>query len=141
MYAPIKLSIKTWAEDDRPREKLLLKGRAALSDAELLAILISSGNRKESAVDLSKRILGSVENNLEKLSKLSINELKNFSGMGEAKALSIMAALEIGRRRNATTTDEDSMKIRVSADAYRIIRPELEDLQQEEFWIMLLNRS
>lgn len=141
MYAPVKLSIKTWAEDDRPREKLLLKGRTALSDAELIAILIASGNRNESAVDLSKRILGSVENNLEKLSKLGITELKNFQGMGEAKALSIMAALELGRRRNVLLTDEDdAMKIRASKDAYRIIRPELDDLPHEEFWIMLTNR-
>ncbi len=141
MYAPIKLSIKSWAEDDRPREKLLLKGRTALSDAELIAILIGSGNRNESAVDLAKRILSSVENNLEKLSRLGINELKNFQGMGEAKALSIMAALELGRRRNVMLTDyDDSMKIRASRDAYRIIRPELDDLQHEEFWIMLTNR-
>jgi DNA repair protein RadC len=141
MYAPIKLSIKAWAEDDRPREKLLLKGRTSLSDAELIAILISSGNRNESAVDLSKRILGSVENNLEKLSRLGVNELKKFPGMGEAKALAIIAALELGRRKNASKMDEESMKIRSSNDSYRIIRPDLEDLPQEEFWILLLNRA
>jgi DNA repair protein RadC len=141
MYAPIKLSIKTWAEDDRPREKLLLKGRSSLSDAELIAILISTGSRTESAVDLAKRILLSGENNLEKLSKMSVSELKNFSGMGEAKALSIIAALELGRRRNSTITDNTSMKITSSGDAHRIIRSELEDLQHEEFYVMLLNRS
>ena len=141
MYAPVKLSIKEWAEDDRPREKLLLKGRSALSDAELIAILIGSGNRNESAVDLSKRILKTAENNLEKFSRMGISELKRFPGMGEAKALSILAALELGRRRNATITGEDSMKIRSSNDAYRIIRPDLEDLPHEEFWILVLNRS
>jgi DNA repair protein RadC len=141
MYPPIKLSIKAWAEDDRPREKMLLKGRHALSDAELMAILISCGNRTESAVDLSKRILASVENNLEKLAKMSITELKDFHGMGEAKALSVMAALELGKRRNSSLIDDDAMRIRSSADAYRIIRPELDDLPHEEFWIMFLNRS
>ncbi|MCX6312748.1 MAG: DNA repair protein RadC [Bacteroidetes bacterium] len=140
MYAPVKLSIKEWAEDDRPREKLLLKGRSALSDAELIAILIGSGNRNESAVDLSKRILNTAENNLEKFSRMGISELKRFPGMGEAKALSILAALELGRRRNANITGEDSMKIRSSNDAYRIIRPDLEDLPHEEFWILVLNR-
>ncbi len=141
MYAPIKLSIKAWAEDDRPREKMLIKGRNSLSDAELLAILIRSGNLTESAVDLAKRILASVGNNLDKLSKLGVNELKNFNGMGEAKALSIIAALEFGRRRNGTCEEEDSLRIRTSADAYRIARTELDDLPHEEFWVLLLNRS
>jgi DNA repair protein RadC len=141
MYAPVKLSIKEWAEDDRPREKLLLKGRNSLSDAELIAILISTGTRNESAVDLTKRILASVENNLDKLAKLSINELKNFNGMGEAKALSVIAALELGRRRNSVSSEDDTMRIRLSNDSYRIIRPELDDLPHEEFWVLLLNRS
>lgn len=141
MYAPLKLSIKAWAEDDRPREKLILKGRSSLSDAELIAILISSGNRNESAVDLAKRILQAADNNLEKLSKMDVSELKSFSGMGEAKALSIISALELGRRRNFTISDTSSMKVTASSDAYRIIRPELDDLPHEEFYIMLLNRS
>jgi DNA repair protein RadC len=142
MYAPVKLSIKSWADDDRPREKLLLKGRGVLSDAELLAIIISSGNRNESAVDLAKRILLASENNLEKLSKMSVSDLKGFSGVGEAKALSIIAALELARRKNlAIVTDNSSMKITSSHDAYRIIRPELDELQHEEFYVMLLNRS
>jgi DNA repair protein RadC len=142
MYAPIKLPIKTWAEDDRPREKLALKGRSTLSDAELIAILISTGNKKESAVDLAKRILLSVDHDLDKLSRVSIPDLKNFSGMGEAKALSIIAALELGRRRNAApVVDNSSMKITSSASAYRIVRPELDDLPHEEFYILLLNRS
>lgn len=141
MYAPVKLSIKAWADDDRPREKLILKGRSSLSDAELIAILIGSGSRNESAVDLAKRILQTADNNLEKFSRMTLVELKNFSGMGEAKALSIIAALELGRRRNSSVVDNSSMKITASADAYRIIRPELDDLQHEEFYIMLLNRS
>ena len=98
-------SIKYWAEDDKPREKLMLKGKAALSDAELIAILIGSGNRDESAVDLSKRILASVEN-LNALGKLSLQQLTNFKGIGEAKAISIIAAMELGRRRRAEETVE-----------------------------------
>jgi len=141
MYPPIKLSIKAWAEDDRPREKLLLKGRHSLSDAELMAILIGSGNRTESAVDLCKRILASADNNLDKMAKLNVSELKNFNGMGEAKALAVIAALELGRRRNSICTEDDSLRIRSSADSYRIVRTELDDLTHEEFWILLLNRS
>src|SRR5580704_1463784 len=95
-----KISIKSWAEEDRPREKLSGQGRRALTDAELIAILIGSGNRDESAVELSKRILHHYDNDLNKLAKASINELSNFRGIGEAKAISIIAALEIGRRRN-----------------------------------------
>ena len=96
---PTKLTIKTWAEEDRPREKLLLKGRSALSDAELIALLIGSGNRRVSAVELSKEILASVENNLNELAKLSVQDMMKFEGIGKAKAISIAAALELGRRR------------------------------------------
>lgn len=141
MYAPLKLSIKSWAEGDRPREKLVNKGRSALSDAELIAILIGSGSRNESAVELSKRILNTIDNKLESLARLGINELKEFSGMGEAKALSIIAALELGRRRSSSIIDSDSMRIKSSNDAYCLFRSELDDLQQEEFWMLLLNRS
>ena len=141
MYSPLKLSIKSWAEGDRPREKLVNKGRSALSDAELIAILIGSGSRNESAVELSKRILNTIDNKLDSLARLGINELKEFSGMGEAKALSIIAALELGRRRSSSIIDSDSMRIKSSSDAYRFLRAELEDLQQEEFWMLLLNRS
>src|SRR5665213_239968 len=95
-----KISIKSWAEEDRPREKLSAQGRRALTDAELIAILIGSGSRTESAVELSKRILHHYDNDLNKLGKASIIELSNFKGIGEAKAISIIAALEIGRRRN-----------------------------------------
>lgn len=141
MYEPIHLSIKAWAEDDRPREKLLNKGRHLLSDAELLAILIGSGSRNETAVDLCKRILALAGNNLDQLARMGINELKSFPGMGEAKALSIIAALELGRRRKNAAAEDNALHIRVSGDAYRIIQPCLDDLQHEEFWVLLLNRS
>ena len=105
------LSIKNWAEDDKPREKLMLKGKSVLSDAELLAILIGSGSRNESAVGLCQRILKSVDNNLNALGKLSITQLSNFKGIGEAKAISIIAAMEIGRRRRAEDASELDKKI------------------------------
>lgn len=135
-----KLGIKAWAEADRPREKLLLQGRRQLTDAELIAILISSGNRTETAVDLSKRILNYYNNDLAKVAKLSVNELSKFKGIGEAKAISIVAALELGRRRKETEK-EGALKITSSLDAYHQLKPELEDLQHEEFWILLLNRA
>jgi DNA repair protein RadC len=106
-----------------------------------MAILIGSGNRHESAVDLSKRILSNYENNLEKLARAGMADLTEFSGMGEAKALSIIAALELGKRRISQVTDTTSMKVTTSSDAYRIIRPELEELSHEEFYVMILNRS
>ena len=113
----INRAITEWAEEDRPREKLLLKGRAALSDAELIAILISSGNDEESAVDLAKRILDASHNNLLELSKLTVNDLKKFRGIGEAKALSIIAALELGKRRQRSSAMEKPI-ILSSAKAY-----------------------
>src|ERR1700742_3962973 len=112
-----KISIKSWAEEDRPREKLSTQGRRALSDAELIAILIGSGSRTESAVELSKRILHHYDNALNKLAKASINELSNFRGIGEAKAISIIAALEIGRRRSETE-EKPAEFIRDSKDAW-----------------------
>jgi DNA repair protein RadC len=134
------IPISEWAEDDQPREKLMLKGRSALSDAELIAILIGSGSAKESAVDLSKRILAETGNNLNSLAKLSINDLKKFKGIGEAKAISIIAAMELGRRRKGIEA-EKKHRIKVSNDAYTYINSELSDLQHEEFWILLLNRA
>ncbi len=134
------ISIKHWAEDDRPREKLILKGKAALSDAELIAILIGSGNRNETAVDLSKRILNSTQNNLLSLSKLNLKELQLFKGIGEAKAISIIAALELGKRRRESEALEKP-KIATSRDAFEIIQSVLSDLRYEEFWVILLNRS
>lgn len=135
-----KYSIKSWAIDDRPRERLLLKGKFSLSDAELLAILIRSGNRKESAVDLAKRMLLSVDNNLQKLSKLSIEELTRFKGIGEAKAISIVTALELGKRRQFQNTVVKP-KITCSKDVFNIVQPLLGDLGHEEFWVLFLNNA
>ncbi len=135
-----KLSIKSWALDDRPREKMLLKGKESLSDAELMAILIGSGNRNETAVDLSKRILRFVNNNLQKLSKLSIEELIQFKGIGEAKAIAIVTALEFGKRRQF----EDKItlpKITSSSEVMSIMSPVLYNLDHEEFWVLYLNNA
>lgn len=134
------IPITAWAEDDRPREKLMFKGRSALSDAELIAILIGSGNTNETAVQLSKRILKSVNNNLNAVGKLTINDLTKFKGIGEAKAISIIAALELGRRRKeAEITKRET--ITTSNDVYQTFKPVLVDLPHEEFWVLLLNRS
>jgi DNA repair protein RadC len=137
---PKSFSIKNWSDDDKPREKLVQKGRSVLSDAELIAILIGSGSRAESAVELSKRILASVDNNLNELGRLSIKQLMTFKGIGEAKAVSIAAALEVGRRRRG----EDAAKIDKigsSQDVYHLLQPILGDLEHEEFWILFLNNS
>lgn len=134
------LSIKSWAEDDRPREKLVAKGRAVLSHAELIAIIIGSGSRDESAVELSKRILHSVDNNLNELGKVSIPDLMKFKGIGEAKAISIAASLELGRRRKAESS-QGKPKIASSRDAFDVIYPALADLPHEEFWLILLNQN
>lgn len=133
-------SIKLWSEDDRPREKLLHKGKSALSDAELLAILIGSGNREESAVDLCKRILSDKQNQLKMLSKMSIEELKNYKGIGEAKAICIIAALELGKRHGNADTPIFP-KITSSHDAYRVLSAIIGDLGHEEFWALLLDNS
>lgn len=133
-------SIKHWSDDDKPREKLLTKGRTALSDAELIAILIGSGSREESAVELSKRILAVAENNLNELGKLSIKQLMQFKGIGEAKAISIAAALEIGRRRRGEAAAKIT-KITCSKDVFDLLQPLLGDLPHEEFWIVYLNNS
>ena len=135
-----KLSIKKWSNDDKPREKLLTNGKQVLSDAELFAILIGSGNRNESAVELCKKILNKSQNNLNELAKLSVSELTKFRGIGEAKAISIIAALEIGRRRKSNEV-LDKPFVTSSKDLYEYIRPELEDLPHEEFWVILLNRK
>ena len=133
-------SIKNWNEDDRPREKLLLKGRTALSDAELIAILIGSGSRNESAVSLSQRILASVSNNLSELGRLSIPELMEFKGIGEAKAISIAAAMELGRRRRNGEALERK-KITSSNSVFEFVQPIIGELPHEEFWILYLNNS
>ena len=132
--------IRNWAEDDRPREKLQLKGRQSLSDAELLAILIVSGTKNESAVDLAKKILQKANGNLPELSKLNIQELTKISGIGPARAITIIAALELGRRRNESEVLIRE-KIKSSKDAYEIFRYTMGDKPYEEFWILLLNRA
>ena len=134
------IPISAWAEDDRPREKLLLKGRAALSDAELIAILIGSGSADETAVGLSKRILASFDNQLSQLAKLSVKDLTQFKGIGEAKAISIIAALELGRRRKDTESSK-RVKITSSQTAFDVVYPNLGDLNHEEFWVIFLNRA
>jgi DNA repair protein RadC len=137
---PTSFSIKNWSDDDKPREKLVHKGRSVLSDAEIIVILIGSGSRAESAVEFSKRILASVDNNLNELGRLSIKQLMTFKGIGEAKAVSIAAALEVVRRRRG----EDSLKIDKigsSQDVYHLLQPILGDLEHEEFWILFLNNS
>lgn len=134
------VGIKSWAEEDRPREKLLLKGKASLSEAELIAILIGSGTPSVSAVELSKQILQSNSNNLNELAKLSVKDLMKFKGIGEAKAISIVAALELGRRRKESDQVKRP-KITSSTSVFEIMKPALLDLKHEEFWIVLLNRS
>ena len=133
-----RLTIRDWAEDDRPREKLLNKGAAALSDAELFAILIGSGNKNESAVELCKRILGDNHNNLNELARLSIADLAKYKGIGEAKAISIVAALEIGKRRKTNEVLERT-KITQSSDLFELFEPALLDLNHEEFWVAFMN--
>lgn len=135
-----KLNIKSWAEEDRPREKLTLKGKNTLSNAELIAILIGSGNKNESAVELSKKILSSINNDLNKLGKLSITDLTKFNGIGEAKAISIISALELGRRRKKAEV-EKKISIKSSNDAYHVISGVLSDLPHEEFWVIYLNKK
>lgn len=135
-YFPIKI----WSEDDRPREKLMNKGKAALSDAELIAILIGSGSRNESAVDLSKRILASTDNNLNALGKLTIQQLMIFKGIGEAKAISILASMELGRRRRSEDA-VDLKKISSSKSIFELMQPLIGELPHEEFWIIYLNNS
>jgi len=133
------LTIKQWASEDRPREKLLTKGIASLSDAELLAIILATGTKKISAVDLAKTILASVGNNLHVLGKQTVADLKKINGIGEAKAISVISALEIGRRRN--NTDLEKVTINNSDLVFQIFQPMLGDLPYEEFWVLYLSRS
>lgn len=135
-----KLSIKQWAVEDRPREKMVQNGTRSLSDAELMAILIGSGNAEESAVELSRRILQSAGNNLNDLGKKQVGDLLKFKGIGEAKAVNILAALELGRRRREQNPSE-RLVITTSTEAANYFRPMLEDRPVEEFWVLLLNRS
>lgn len=137
---PSSFSIKNWSQDDQPREKLRDKGKDALSDTELVAILIGSGNRNESAVALCKRILASVDNNLSELGKLSIKQLMEFKGIGEAKAITIAAAMELGRRRRGEEALERK-KITSSKSVFELMQPIIGELPHEEFWIIYLNNS
>ena len=132
--------IKNWAVDDRPREKLLQKGKISLSDAELMAILIGSGSRNESAVDLCRRILAASEHSLNELGKLSIPQLMKYNGIGQAKAITIIAALELGRRRRTEDALERS-KISSSSSVFELMQPVIGDLPHEEFHIIYLNNS
>lgn len=134
------MNIKSWAEEDRPREKLLSKGKSVLSDSELIGVLIGSGTNDMSAVALSKHILSNVDNNLNQLARLTVKDLIKFKGIGEAKAVSIVAALELGRRRREAE-EVKKPKITGPQDVYNLLKPDLLDLQHEEFWVVLLNRS
>ena len=136
----MSLKITDWAVEDRPREKLISKGISSLSDAELLAILINSGTRKKSAVDLGRELLNIVDNNLNSLGKLSVSDLKKIHGIGTARAVTISAALELGRRRKFAESPE-VQQIKCSKDVADIFQPLLSDLTHEEFWILFLNRS
>ena len=133
-------SIKNWSQADQPREKLRDKGKASLSDAELIAILLSSGNKEESALALSQRILASVNNNLSQLGKQSIKQLMQFKGVGEAKAIAITAAMELGRRRRQEDALENN-KITSSLSVFECMQPIIGELPHEEFWIIYLNNS
>jgi len=132
--------IRSWSEDDKPREKLIAKGKAALSDAELIAILIGSGSRNETAVDLSKRILATSNNSLNVLGKSTLSQLTSFKGIGEAKAISIIAAMELGRRRRAEEANELE-KITSGKSVFEIMQPIIGELAHEEFWIVYLNNA
>ncbi len=138
--SPKHLTIKSLSEDDRPREKLASLGRQNLSDAELIAIILGSGNKKETAVQLAQRMLSENNNNINQIAKLSLAELKKYNGVGEAKAVNIAAAFELGRRRNDFETNE-KVKITSSNVAYKVLQKRLSDLPHEEFWVLILNRA
>ncbi len=137
---PASFSIKTWADDDKPRRKLIVKGRGGLSDAELLAILIGSGSREDTALSLARKILKKSDDSFTLLGRMSIAKLMKFKGIGEAKAVTIAAALEIGRRRREEAVT-DLKCISGSADAFAVLEPVLSELQHEEFWILYLNNA
>lgn len=135
-----RLTIKDWAVEDRPREKMLKNGISSLSDAELVAILLRSGNSTETAVALAQRVLSLSNNNLNELGKFNINQFTKIKGIGEAKAISIMAALELGRRRKSEERIQRN-QISSSQDVIDIFQPILADIPHEEFWVLLLNKS
>jgi len=135
-----KLNINQWAEEDRPREKLMRQGPSALSDAELLAILVGSGSAKEDAVSLMKRILGDCNNNLNSLGKMSIQQLCQYNGVGEAKAITILAACELGKRRQMAKVEERP-DLGTATLIYNHMHPVLQDADVEEFWLLLMNQN
>lgn len=135
-----KLTINQWAEEDRPREKMMQKGAEALTDAELLGILIGSGSTDESAVALMQRILATCDNNLNQLAKWEVRDFARFKGMGPAKSITVMAALELGKRRSLQARGE-RLAIKASTDIYNLFHPLLCDLPTEEFWVLLLNQA
>jgi len=137
---PAYLKIKEWSPDDRPREKLLQKGRSALTDAELVAILLGSGTATTSAVDVAKNILAKADNSLHELARLSVKDLMKIRGIGAAKAITVVAAMELGRRRSELDQDEKP-KITCSRDVFELLKPTLMDVPHEEFWVLLLNRA
>jgi DNA repair protein RadC len=134
------LKIKSWSPEDRPREKLLLKGTPVLSDAELVAILLGTGTTTTSAVELAKRVLQTVDNNLHELARLSVKDLMKVKGIGEVKAITIIAALELGRRKK-DLDPEEKPRISSSRDVFEILKANLLDIHHEEFWVLLLNRA
>ena len=134
------VTIKNWAVEDRPREKMLIKGIQSLSDAELIAVMIRSGSRNGSAVDLARQVLFNAENDLDRLGRYNVHELRKIKGIGEAKAVAILAALELGRRRKICNRDEGG-RVTCSADIFSLMYPLIGDIVYEEFWVILLNRS
>lgn len=134
------LKIKDWSPDDRPREKLMQRGRAALTDAELIAIILGSGTATTNAVDIARQILAKADHNLHELARLSVKDLMKIRGIGTAKAVTIVAAMELGRRRGDKEQDEKP-RITCSRDVFDLLRPTLMDVPHEEFWILLLNRA
>ncbi len=134
------LPIQQWAEEDRPREKMLLKGRSALSDAELIAVLLGSGMANQSAVDLARQVLQRCHQNLDALGKMTINDLTKIKGIGPAKAITLVSAMELGRRRNYTVSKERTV-LKASQEVYDYMKPYLLDLAHEEFWLLSLNRA
>ena len=135
-----KLTIKSWSIEDRPREKLMRKGKSTLTDAELIAIIIGAGSVKESAVDLSKRMLYSVNNSINELASLSLKQLMDFNGIGSARAISIVTALELGNRRHFEQLEEKPV-VKSSSSVFHVMQPVIGDLRHEEFWVLYLNSS
>ena len=134
------LKIKHWSPEDRPREKFLMKGPGALTDAELIAVLIGSGTGNFNALEISRKLVQQVDNNLAQLARLSLKDLMKVKGIGEAKSIAIAAALELGKRRKDEDIQEKP-KIGSSKDAFQLLESDMMDLPHEEFWVLALNRA